>query len=214
MPDAVSIQAAASLGCRFATAYRAVTKVGRVQAGERILVVGCGGVGLSILMIAVALGAEVMAVDVSAPALELAESLGAVAVPGVDGEANLADLVGDGVDVSFDAVGSIAACRMAVQSLRPRGRHVQVGLLPAAEIGDRATVPMHRVIGQELAILGSHGMAAADYPELVDLVGRGILDPMRLVTRVLSLDEVPSALADMNRAAHPGITLIEPSAIP
>ena len=213
LPDTVSLDAAASLGCRFATAYRAVTRIGQVQAGDRILVLGCGGVGLSILMIALARGAQAIAVDVSPAALELAESLGAQSIH-TDGDVAEAvrERTGGGVDVSFDALGSIDTCRAGVNALRPRGRHIQVGLLPAAEVGDRATVPMHRVIGLELAILGSHGMASRDYPELIDLVAGGALDPMRLVTRILPLDQAPSALAEMSGRGHPGITLIHPFA--
>ena len=211
LPDEVSMDAAASLGCRFATAYRAVTRIGQVQPGERIVVLGCGGVGLSILMIAIARGAHAIAVDPSDAALALARELGAgTLLAGPDLAAALAEELPGGADASFDAVGSVDACRTGVQSLRPRGRHVQVGLLPAAEIGDRATVPMHLVIGQELAILGSHGMAAGDYPELVNLVADGTLDPLRLLTRVISLDQAPAALASMATDLHPGITLIRP----
>lgn len=215
LPAAVSMDVAASLGCRFATAYRAVTKVGQVQAGECVIVIGCGGVGLSIVMIAVERGARVIAVDASPDALQLALAVGATAVVQADGIADVVSIVQGlapgGVDISFDALGSIATCRMAVECLRPRGRHVQVGLLPPVEVDGRATVPMHRVIGLELEILGSHGMAARDYPEMLELIAEHRLDPMRLVTRRISLDEVPDALASMGTIPHPGVTLIQPS---
>jgi alcohol dehydrogenase len=207
--------AAASLGCRFATAYRAVVQVGQVRAGERVLVLGCGGVGLSILMIAHARGAAVIAVDTSAAALELARDLGADTVVQSGDEVEVVGAVLDhtpgGVDASFDALGSIATCRSGVESLRPRGRHVQVGLLPPAEVADRATVPMHRVIGRELVIMGSHGMSARDYPQMVDLLSSGDLDPIRLVTRTLRLDQAPAALETLAVAPYPGITLIDPT---
>lgn len=228
LPSAVSMDAAATLGCRFATAFRAVVDVGRVQSGEQVIVIGCGGVGLSIVMIATALGAAVTAVDVSSSALSLAEELGAVNAvrldvsvdgvgldgAGVDGAGAirgiLPDLLHAGFNASFDALGSIDTCRAGVESLRPRGRHVQVGLLPPAEIGDRATVPMHLVIGRELSILGSHGMSARDYPRMLELVAEERVDPLRLVTRWLSLDEVPGALATMGTDPHPGMTVIHP----
>ena len=75
------------------------------------------------------------------------------------------DWSGGGAHLSVDAVGSPAACRTGILSLRRRGRHVQVGLLPPA--AGRAEVPMERVIGWELDVLGSHGMGAADYPALL-----------------------------------------------
>ncbi|MBU6244103.1 MAG: zinc-dependent alcohol dehydrogenase family protein [Actinomycetales bacterium] len=216
----VSMDAAAGLGCRFATAYRAVAGVGDVQAGETAIVFGCGGVGLSIVMVATARGACVIAVDANPDALALAQELGAAhALHADDGSPMsqrqsvveaIRELIPPGADVTFDALGSIDTCHAAVESLRPRGRHVQVGLLPPAEIGDRATVPMHRVIGLELSILGSHGMAARDYPQMLALVADGTCDPLRLVTRRIGLDEVPAALAGMATHPHPGVTIIRP----
>jgi len=220
LPDAVTMDAAAGLGCRFATAYRAVAMVGAVRAGEAAVVFGCGGVGLAIVMVAAARGARVIAVDTSPDALALARANGADCVVLADrgSEAGRLDaLVGQvrdlaplGADVTFDALGSIETCRAAVECLRPRGRHVQVGLLPPAEIGDRATVPMHRVIGHELSVLGSHGMAAGDYPAMLASVADGVLNPMRLVTRVLPLEQAPSALETMLTHPHPGVTIIRP----
>lgn len=77
LPDDVSFVAAASLGCRFATAFRALVNHGAVKAGQWVAVHGCGGVGLSAVMIAKAFGAKVVAVDVTADALAAAQRLGA-----------------------------------------------------------------------------------------------------------------------------------------
>ncbi|MFC7755446.1 alcohol dehydrogenase catalytic domain-containing protein [Tsukamurella soli] len=88
LPDTVGADAAAALGCRFATAFRAVTTHGRVRAGDAVAVFGCGGVGLSAVMVAAALGARVTAVDVSDAALDRARGLGAVRTvraPGASG---------------------------------------------------------------------------------------------------------------------------------
>ena len=78
LPDSLDFVAAAALGCRFATAYRAVTVHGRVSAGDWVAVYGCGGVGLSAVMIAAALGARVVAIDRSPASLERAREFGAV----------------------------------------------------------------------------------------------------------------------------------------
>jgi alcohol dehydrogenase len=214
LPESVSMDAAAALGCRFATAYRAVAQVGAVEPGETVVVFGCGGVGLSIIMIAVARGARVIAVDVAPEALAMAGSLGAYAAIRSDSDlaGALRELVSVGADATFDALGSIDTCRAAVESLRPRGRHVQVGLLPPAEVGDRASVPMHRVIGLELSILGSHGMSARGYPEMLALMAQGHLKPSRLITRTLTLDEAPAALETMAINPHPGVSVIHPFA--
>ena len=77
LPEELDFATAAALGCRFATSYRAVLQVGRVQPGEWVLVQGCGGVGLSAVMIAAAAGARVVGVDVNEEALALAREVGA-----------------------------------------------------------------------------------------------------------------------------------------
>ncbi|HEV7213457.1 MAG TPA: alcohol dehydrogenase, partial [Blastococcus sp.] len=95
-------------------------------------------------------------------------------------------------------------CTNSVRSLRPRGRHVQVGLLPPAQ--GRPEVPMERVITLELQLFGSHGMAAHAYPELLGLIAAGRLDPRRLITRELSLDDAGAALARVGE--QPGIAVV------
>ena len=209
LPDEVDLVTAASLGCRFATAYRALTTHGRVRPGDWVAVHGCGGVGLSAVMIAAALGADVVAVDLSPEARALALELGATAVlDGADDPvAAITELTDGGAQVSLDAVGSPATAVASVRCLRPRGRHVQVGLL----LGDDAAppLPMDRVVARELEIHGSHGMPARDYPALLELVASGALRPDRLVRRVIDLDEAGAALAAMSRpATSTGMTVV------
>ncbi|MFJ3716716.1 zinc-dependent alcohol dehydrogenase family protein [Streptomyces sp. NPDC090057] len=212
IPDWMAYGTAAALGCRFATAFRAVVRQGRSAAGEWVAVHGCGGVGLSAVMIAAAAGARVVAVDVSPRALELARTFGAAAtvdasaVP--DTAAAVRELTGGGAHLSLDALGSAATCAASVGSLRRRGRHVQVGLLPSAD--GTTPVPMARAIALELEILGSHGMAAHAYPGMLELVGSAALRPDLLVTRTISLDEAPAALAAMGTTPGAGVTVIEP----
>lgn len=213
LPDAVGLDVAAGLGCRFATAYRGVVDVGRVTGSEHVAVLGCGGIGLAAVMVAAARGAHVVAVDVSPDALALAREVGATTT--LDGSSpDLVDEVrsatSGGADVTVDALGQVDTVRAAVRSLRPRGRHVQIGLLPPAVVQDRATVPMHTVIGQELQVLGSHGMPARDYPRLLAEVADGTLDPARFITRSIRLQDVPDALAAMSGRTPPGVTVIRP----
>ncbi|MEU3183980.1 zinc-dependent alcohol dehydrogenase family protein [Streptomyces sp. NPDC006923] len=211
VPENMSFITAAALGCRFATAYRAVVAQGRTRSGEWVAVHGCGGVGLSAVMIAAACGARVVAVDVAPGALELARSLGAevcVDASPTSGAtaAAVREATGGGAHVSLDALGSGATCRASLESLRRRGRHVQVGLMPSSG----TTVPMDRVVALELEILGSHGMAAHAYPELMGQVSTGALRPDLLVTSVVGLAEAPAALAAMSDGSRPGITVITP----
>ncbi|MEV4414259.1 zinc-dependent alcohol dehydrogenase family protein [Catellatospora sp. NPDC049609] len=209
LPEQLSFPAAAALGCRFATAYRAVVARGRLAAGEWVAVYGCGGVGLSAVMIAAAYGARVIAVDVSPGALGLAREHGATACVNsaqTDPVTAVRELTGGGAHLTLDALGSPATCAAAVLSLRRSGRHVQVGLLPHGA----PELPVGRVIGWELEFLGSHGMAAADYGPMLDLVVAGRLRPDALVTRSIGLDEVPAALVAMGDAPPTGITVITP----
>jgi alcohol dehydrogenase len=203
LPDGMDFASAASLGCRFATAWRAVLQVGRVQAGEWVAVHGCGGVGLSAIMIARAAGARVVAVDVAPSALELARALGAETA--VEAGADVREITGGGAHLSLDAIGHPAAVEASVHGLRKHGRHVQVGLMP-----EPAAVPMDVVITRELSLLGSHGLAAHAYPAMLDLVAAGRLDPAALITRRIGLDEVPDALAAMSAASPAGVTVITP----
>jgi alcohol dehydrogenase len=208
LPDDLDLVTAASLGCRLATAFRAVVTRGRLRSGDWLAVHGCGGVGLSAVLVGAALGARVVAVDVSEDALARAAELGAVAtVRATDPVAEVRDLTGGGAHVSLDAVGSPATAVASVHSLRRRGRHVQVGLL----LGDRATppLPMDLVVAHELEVLGSHGMPAHQYPELLDLVASGRIDPGLLVGRVIGLDEAGAALVAMSGpATTTGMTVV------
>ncbi|MFF3334771.1 zinc-dependent alcohol dehydrogenase family protein [Streptomyces sp. NPDC002888] len=212
IPDDLSYATAASLGCRFATAFRAVVQQGRVVAGEWVAVHGCGGVGLSAVMIAAASGARVIAVDLSPQALDLARRFGARecvdATSTPDTAQAVRDLTGGGAHLSLDALGAPATCAASVDGLRRRGRHVQVGLLPSAD--GLTPVPMARAIALELELLGSHGMAAHTYPPMLELVRSGVLRPDLLVTSAIPLPAVPDALAAMGRGARAGVTVIEP----
>jgi alcohol dehydrogenase len=208
LPDEIDFLSAAALGCRFATAFRALTGHGAVAPGAWVAVFGCGGVGLSAVMIAAALGARVVAVDPSPVALTRAAELGAeLTVAGGDSVAELREATGGGVHLSLDSFGSPATADRSIRSLRRRGRHIQVGLLlgPAR----RTPIPWDLVVAHELHVVGSHGMAAADYPAMLAMVADGRLQPRRLVGSVITLDDTPHALMAMDEpvAVHAGITV-------
>lgn len=211
LPDAIDFVTAASLGCRFATAFRALTAHGRLTADQWLAVHGCGGVGLSAVMIGAALGARVVAVDVTDSALTRAHALGAEHVVNAtiqtDTAATIRQLTGGGAHVSVDALGTPATAVASVSSLRRRGRHVQVGLLLGA--ASTPPIPMDRVIAYELEILGSHGMAAHEYAPMLALIAEGKLRPDLLVGEVLPLDQAGAALAAMDGpATSSGMTVI------
>ncbi|MCU1444643.1 alcohol dehydrogenase catalytic domain-containing protein [Cryobacterium sp.] len=211
VPDDLDAGAAALLGCRFATSYRGLVHQARVVAGETLVVVGCGGVGLSAVMIGAALGARVIAVDISVDALAAAARAGAVYTVNSSGMSDDAvveriRLLSDGgAQVSVEALGRENTVGIAIRSLATRGRHVQIGLL-----AEDPRLPLGEVIGRELAVLGSHGMPASDYPELMALVAGGSLRPQDLIAARIPLAEAPGALAAMSAALPAaGVTLID-----
>ena len=214
LPDAISFSTAAALGCRFATAFRGLTARARVQPQEWVAIFGCGGVGQSAIMIAKALGARVIAIDISPVALAKAIQLGAditINSSTSDALAQIRAATGDGADISIDALGSQTTSTQSILSLRRRGRHLQLGLLLTPD--GLTPEPMARVIAYELDILGSHGMAAADYPQMLAMVASGALRPDLLVERTVDLNEAITALQAMRDPAGAtvgGITIINP----
>ncbi|MEU4197053.1 zinc-dependent alcohol dehydrogenase family protein [Kribbella sp. NPDC026611] len=199
LPDDMPFTTAAGLGCRFATSFRAIHHVGRVREGEQVAIFGCGGVGLSAVMIAAALGAEVTAIDTNPAALHLAHQQGATHT------ATPEALTTERFHVTVDALGSNELIQQALEHLAPRGRHLQIGLLPTG-----VQLDVGRLISQELQWLGSHGMPAHAYPEMLTLVAAGNLTPANLITRTITLDETPTALTALTNGTPAGVTVIVP----
>lgn len=212
LPEGMDYATAASLGCRFATSFRAVVDQGRVRGGEWVAVHGAGGVGLSAIMIAAALGANVVAIDLAEARLARARELGAAATINAREVSSVVEAVreitGGGAHVSIDALGSRETCFNSIAGLRRRGRHVQVGLM----LGDEtdAVVPMAQVIAHELEILGSHGMQAWRYDAMLAMIQSGRLRPDRLIGETLSLAAAIPVLTAMDRHPPEGIAIIDP----
>jgi alcohol dehydrogenase len=210
LPAELDFATAASLGCRFVTSFRAIVDRARVAPGEWVAVQGCGGVGLSAIMIASAMGANVIAVDLTEGKLDFARAIGAVATVNGSETTDVAGAVREitkgGAHVSIDALGHPDTCFNSIANLRRRGRHVQIGLM----LGDHASppIPMDKVIAYELEILGSHGMQAFRYTAMMDMLETGKLVPQKLVGKKIGLGEAPAALMDMNSFEGTGITVI------
>src|SRR5262245_13807079 len=211
LPDELSFETAAALGCRFATSFRAVVDQARVSEGQWVAVHGCGGVGLSAIMIARALGAQVIAIDIAPDKLDFARSIGAHetldAREHADIPAVVRDLTRGGADVSIDALGSPQTCMNSIACLAKRGKHIQVGLLLAEQ--SRPALPMDQVLSKELEIIGSHGMQAHRYPAMLEMIRTGRLQPEKLLGRTISLEESATALPRMDRDASLGVTVID-----
>ena len=210
LPEALDFTTAASLGCRFATSFRAVVDQGKASAGQWVAVHGCGGVGLSAIMIASAIGANVVAIDVTDDKLQLARALGSTATVNATEVAEVAaaviEITGGGAHVSLDALGHPSTCFNSVANLRKRGRHVQVGLMLAEH--STPVIPMAKVIANELEVLGSHGMQAHRYEAMLAMIGSGKLTPEKLVTQTVNLEQAIEVLTGMDRSDALGIAVI------
>jgi alcohol dehydrogenase len=210
LPDEMDFGVAASLGCRFVTSFRAIVDQGRVLPGEWVAIHGCGGIGLSAIMIASAMGANVVAIDIAEDKLDFAREIGAVAVVDATKTSGVVEAVREitkgGAHVSIDALGHPVTSFNSIANLRRRGRHIQVGLM--LDDHARPQIPMDKVIAWELEIRGSHGMQAFRYQAMMEMIETGKLEPQKLVGEKISLHDAPEALMRMDRFEGKGITVV------
>jgi len=210
LPDHISDEAAATLGCRFITAYRAVVDQAKLSKDQWLAVHGCGGVGLSAIMIAKALGTKVIAIDINEKSLQLALQIGAdVTFNSISNNSlisNIREVSDGGVHVSIDALGSQETCFNSIANLRKRGKHIQIGLMTGDH--QHPQIPMDLVVANELEIFGSHGMQAHKYPDMFKLINSENVKLEKLITQRVTLEEAADFLPIMNTFEHNGITII------
>lgn len=210
LPDEMDFVTASSLGCRFITSFRAVAHQGKVSGGEWVVVHGCGGVGLSAIMIANALGANTIAVDIADDKLKFAKSIGATAIVNSKTENTIEaikEITKGGANVSIEALGNPNVTFNSISSLAKRGRHIQVGLLEAEN--KNTAIPINLVIANELEIIGSHGMQAYKYAEMFKMIRQGKLEPKKLIGKTVSLEESCEKLMNMNEFKGTGVIVID-----
>jgi len=212
LPDELGFVDAAGMGCRVTTAFRALVDRAAIRPGEWLAVHGCGGVGLSAILLAGALGARTIAVDVNPDALAHATRLGAELT--LDGRETddvggaIRDLTGGGAQVSIDALGITETFHNSLGGLAKLGRHVQIGL----PLDKHATPPLpllDLVYMRQLTLMGTRGMAASRFPAMFELIKSNGLEPSVLVARTIALEDASSVFADMDSYAGTGITVID-----
>jgi len=210
LPDNMEFVTAAVLGCRFITSWRGVTAQAALKAGDFVSVYGCGGVGLSAIMIAAAAGAIPIAIDIENSKLEFAKSIGAAYTINAKEVSQVPDavisLTKGGADVSVDALGSRETCINSIRSLRKQGKHIQLGLMVGTE--SNPPLPMGEVIAKELQLIGSHGMQAHQYPKMMEWISSGKMSPEKLLGKTITLEESCQALTDLNSFRDTGVTVI------
>jgi D-arabinose 1-dehydrogenase-like Zn-dependent alcohol dehydrogenase len=212
LPDSLGFTGAASLGCRYIAAFHGLVDQARLRGGEWVAVHGAGGgMGLAAVQIASALGANVIAVDISDDKLAAARELGAVHTvhAGRDEPAEaIKELTRGGAHVSVDAVGIAASCRASVDSLRIRGRHLQLGHTTPAEQGTVA-LPIDVMMIKELEFLSGFGMAAQRFGTMLNMIEAGRLDPARIVSDTVDLEHAGAVLRSLETYGTLGVVVID-----
>ncbi len=209
LPDMIDPALAAALGCRVTTAWHALTGRAALQAGEWLVIWGAGGVGLSALMLARALGARVIVVDVTEDKLAYARAHGAdfaINAHEPDVIAQIHAVTEGGAHLAIEALGIETTTRNALLSLRKLGRMVQIGMPAGAHT--EMTLPMDVVYSGQLAIYGTRGMPAHRYPSLLNLIETGQVDLWPILSRWISLSEASHELAAFDGPTPPGVAVI------
>jgi alcohol dehydrogenase len=199
VPDDIPAHEVAGLGCRFATAFHGVSKRVDISPGDWVAVHGCGGVGLSAVHVASALGGNVIAVDIVEEKLDLATELGAVEtinsteVQDVSQEIKMLTAGSRGVEVSVEALGIAETIQNSVNCLAPGGQHLQAGMTTAQEGGEVA-LPIDYMVQHEREFYGTYGMPPHEYDEIFRLIEHGKIDPGKIVSETCSLGDIPSVM--------------------
>jgi S-(hydroxymethyl)glutathione dehydrogenase / alcohol dehydrogenase len=215
IPKDVPLWQAALLGCGVITGFGAVSNAAHVRIGERVAVIGCGGVGLQVIAAARLAGAgTIIAVDRRPEKLDHALRRGAthaVDAGAVDAAATIAALTNGGVDHAFEVVGSAATIRTAWDAIRPGGTAVVVGLAPT---GIEVSLPAIEFLSEK-SILGSYygsGDPLQSFPGLVELVRSGRLDLADMVSHLIDLDGIPQALERLRRGeGDRSVVIVDPA---
>lgn len=212
LPDSVSAVEMSGLGCRFMTSFHALVHQADVTAGDWLAVHGCGGIGLSAVHIADAIGANVIAVDLFDEKLDFATEVGAVETINAGAVADVpeevAAITDGGADVSVDALGIAETCRNSVRSLRKRGQHVQIGLTSSEE-GGEVSLPTDLIVAKELQFIGAIGLPRPRYDEIFRMIEHGKLDPAMMVSETVSLEQTSNKLDAMTDFETVGIPVID-----
>ena len=196
IPEDVPLEVAALVGCAVATGTGSVWRTAGVRPGDRVAVVGCGGVGVSALMAAVAVGADpVVAVDTAPTKLEVARSFGATKTVMWAGSAEdtaeaIREVSDGGVDYAIEATGRPEAMLAAFLSTRARGAAVLIGIPRQDAV---LSLPASTIPRMERRVLGSiYGSSKPerDFPRILDLYRAGRLPLDRLISHRLALEDV------------------------
>lgn len=213
LPEFIDFNIAAAMGCRFTTAYSALKKT-RQAKSKHLVVLGAGGVGLSLVMIAKALGYVIHAVDISDDALKKAKICGADYIyhnhDSNEATQMIIENTKGGADISVDALGITATFQQSLQLLRKRGQHIQLGL-PTGAHKDVNLPLFEQLYAKQLHIMGSRGADGVDFHELFTLIAQQKINPAILIEKEIALHEITDVFRDMSANKNSGINILKPN---
>lgn len=201
VPEEVPLIEGSIIADAISTPYHAVVNRAKVKAGDWVAVFGCGGVGINVVQIAAAVGASVIAIDLMPEKLEIAKTLGAqitINPSEVDRiDKAIRKMIGDGVDISFEAIGNPKTIQAAYSVIRKGGLCVVIGY---THLG--VELPASKLMFFEQSIIGSLGCRPVDYPRIIEMARIGKIKVKELVTAQISLDNINDAF-DLLRSNDP-----------
>jgi len=209
LPSSIDFVSAAALGCRFITAFHGIVNQGKVSDSMFVAIHGCGGVGLSAIMIAAVYGARVIAVDINEENLQRARSLGAANTINATGEDvvdKVLEITRHGANLSMDALGSRETSANSINCLAKKGKHIQVGILGGKKDINVSTADL---IAKEIEIIGSHGMPLANYDTIFDLISDKKIDLSMLIDRTVKLEDIHQEMLNMDAYSNTGMVIID-----
>jgi len=200
LPQELPLQESSIIADAVSTPFHAVKNRARIQPGDQVVVFGCGGVGINVVQTAAAAGGSVVAVDILDGKLEKARELGArhtINAGGMEEKALLKEIraaTGGGADVAIEAIGNPKTIELASASVKPGGRHVQVGYTHQP-----VSLNAARLMFREIEIKGSLGCRPVDYPKIMEMVKSGKIQLEPVVTHRFPLEEINEAFALMRK---------------
>jgi Zn-dependent alcohol dehydrogenase len=200
LPAVVPLEEGCIISDAISTPFHAVKNRARVKAGDSVVVIGCGGVGINVVQVAAAFGGQVIAVDVVDWKLEMARKLGAVEIVNSkdmeprDVVKAIRKLTGGGADIAMEVIGNPKTQQIAYDAVKWGGRVVIVGFAPKL-----TELNLGRMMFREIEMLGSLGCRPVDYPYLIRLVEAGKIQVKPIVTHRFSLDEINDAFETLQK---------------
>ncbi|MBI4723179.1 MAG: zinc-binding dehydrogenase [Candidatus Stahlbacteria bacterium] len=192
LPKEIPLEEGAIIADAITTPYHAVINRGNVKPGDKVVVFGCGGVGLNVVQIASTIGAYCIAVDILDQKLEYAKTLGAAEVLNptkldrIDKEVR--KLTNGGADIAFEVIGNPHTMELAFACLRTGGKLVVMGYSDK-----NMNLNLGRTMYREMGIVGSLGCRPVDYPRVIELARVGKIKVKELVTRKFPLEGINTA---------------------